>query len=155
MVYSIGFTASRNIIGVSPSFWGNHLSVLNADVYITGGCFGGDSVIGKTLLRLFPSAIHLIVVPGDTSKVDFWWQRKETNNLENIKIYWMPEDSSYKDRNQKIVTLSNEIIGFPEYDEADSRSLRSGTWQTIRLATKAIKKTSIYLTRDYELRRTT
>lgn len=46
---------------------------------------------------------------------------------------------TYSARNHAIVTASTLLIAVPRYPEDDYRSLRSGTWQTIRYARKANK----------------
>jgi hypothetical protein len=43
----------------------------------------------------------------------------------------------YRDRNYDIVAACDLLIAIPQYPENDSRSERSGTWQTVRIARRA------------------
>jgi hypothetical protein len=43
----------------------------------------------------------------------------------------------YKERNRDIVRVSRVLLACPLYPESHSRSARSGTWQTVRMARKA------------------
>lgn len=45
----------------------------------------------------------------------------------------------YRERNKDIVTYSRLILACPLYPENDTRSARSGTWQTVRLARRTQK----------------
>jgi hypothetical protein len=56
----------------------------------------------------------------------------------------------YSERNRAIVAASTFLIGAPLYPEDDPRSLRSGTWQTIRYARKT-RKPVITINSDGEL----
>lgn len=139
---AIGFTASRGISSAESEKMEKILADqfsrgrgLLVDTWVTGGCIDGDAVIGRTMARLRPNDLHIVALPSNRSRVDYWWQDSEFADIE-LEIHEMPEGSSYKDRNQHIVDISNGMLGFPLYTEDDSRSLRSGTWQTIRLARK-------------------
>lgn len=128
-----GFTASRNIAGVPKRAVVPYLMCLSDGTeFVTGGANGGDTFIGLWLYYQFNYATHTVIVPSNRSQVCEWWI-----NCPSVNVIYMPDGTSYKDRNQAIVDRSNKLIGFPEYPEDDSRSLRSGTWQTIRLARKA------------------
>lgn len=144
-MWCVGFTASRNISGVPASVFTEHLDELNdQQTFITGACRGGDTAIGLYLSKKFPKAYHTVIVPGNLSQVDRWWEKHPPKNL---TVQEMPFESSYKDRNQEIVDNSNTVIGFPEYSEHHPRSLRSGTWQTIRMARKANKLSTVVILR--------
>lgn len=45
----------------------------------------------------------------------------------------------YRTRNEMLVRDADFVIAFPEFEESDGRSKRSGTWMTIRMARKARK----------------
>jgi hypothetical protein len=94
---------------------------------IVGGCIGADAIAANIATSMM---IHVhTVLPYDMSKVDPYW---ETFCSSYEK---MPEGTTYKDRNVKIVTLSEELVAFvsePEFIHGEIT--RSGTWQTVRLA---------------------
>lgn len=143
----IGFTAARKVTGIPVKFWKDHLYSLQADTFVTGGCMGGDAIIGKLLVQLFPEARHLVIVPANQYMVDYWWIPYQSSRTE-IVVQWMPEGTTYKQRNQEIVNNSSELIGFPEYEEKDEKSKRSGTWQTIRMARSKPIGVTVHLTRE-------
>lgn len=141
-----GFTASRNISGVPYTAFTFTLNDLNDfDGFVTGGAIGGDACIGLYLYKIYPDKQHWVVVPDNRSQVYQWWHKEDTMNVNQVL---MPGGSSYKDRNQEIVNRSHVLFGFPEYPELDPRSRRSGTWQTIRLAKKAMIQYYVEILRD-------
>lgn len=133
---TIGFTASRGLdeAGCNQVV----IPVLNSlpfvSRYVTGGCRGGDAFIGEWLYVTVAGAEHVVIVPVNRSQVDPWWLRYPEGAVTVIE---MPPGSTYADRNQRINHESDALIGFPAYLEKDYRSLRSGTWQTIRIADRA------------------
>jgi hypothetical protein len=136
MTFTIGFTAARNVAkgSMGESVIRYTLAQLPpADRYVTGGCWGGEAIIGLWLYRARPRAEHVVVVPANRSQVSPWWEGVQGGR---ITLIFMEPGTTYKDRNTRIVMESNQLCGFPAYEENDSRSLRSGTWQTLRLGVK-------------------
>lgn len=127
----VGFTASRE----SPDHhqrqrMRHQFGYLNlADGFVTGACVGGDEFIGSTLHDFYPAKRHVVIVPSDWTKVRPWWRGRE-----GIEVIQMPAGTSYRDRNIKIVDMTTVLVGHPQYAEGDTRSRRSGSWQTVRLA---------------------
>lgn len=122
---------------------------VDARRFVTGACVGFDAYAGWWLMRAFPDegVTHTILVPSNKSQVDYWWLRDSTRHFivaagVNLEVIEMPEGSSYKDRNQEIVNLSDFLFYYAEYPEKHGRSLRSGTWQTVRMATKSRRITA-------------
>lgn len=134
---SASFTAARE--GFSP-VPGVVVSVLmtavpHVDRYVTGGCVGGDAFIGEWLFQNRPDAEHVVIVPADRSRVGPWWLSCRRDR--EPTVIFMPWGTTYADRNARLVAEGTFTFGFPAYLEDDSRSRRSGTWQTIRMARKA------------------
>lgn len=135
---TIGFTAAREMDEHDRDIV---TSIIQTRVpfvsrYVTGGARGGDACIGYFLYATRPRAEHVVVIPADRSQIDPWW---ETVNARGgaVTLIEMPPGTTYAQRNTRIVHESDAIVGFPAYPEDDPRSLRSGTWQTIRLAKDA------------------
>lgn len=128
----IGFTASRNLKGIKPTKFSDPLSLLAAERYVYGGAKGGDCACAVWLTHYGPPALHHVIIPANRSQVEEWW--KFPNAAEPWPILeYMPDGTNYKQRNQKIVNTVDRLIAFPEYPEDHPLSLRSGTWQTIRM----------------------
>lgn len=132
----LGFTASRDIAGVPADRFTDYLDTCSEQSgFVLGGCEGGDTGISRYLDAMFPYIPQTIILPANHSKVNKWWLVYEPKC--KLTIVQVPQGTTYKDRNQAIVDPSEEFMAFPEYPESDPRSLRSGTWQTVRLAAKA------------------
>jgi hypothetical protein len=130
---SLGFTGTRSINeqdreNIARVLRAPSLELESFKAFVTGACIGVDAYVGELMSRWFPQAEHIVVVPADRTRVDSSYL-KWANHIIN-----MPKDTSYRDRNTQIVSLSNKLIGFPRYPEQDGASRRSGTWMTIRLA---------------------
>ncbi len=128
----VGFTATRETPrGPAARLILKHLDRLGAaHGFVTGGCVGGDHAIGEHLVIAFPYARHTVVVPANRRLVHDWW----TSYGALVEVVEMPPGSDYRARNLEVVRRSTRLIGYPMYPEADHRSTRSGTWQTIRMA---------------------
>ena len=136
---TISFTAARDLTPEARE--GVMLNVLitgvpHADRYVTGACIGGDAFIGRWLYENRPDAEHVVIVPSDRSRIDTWWLEHLPGSVE---VCCMPPGTTYADRNRTLVAEATCVFGFPAYPEDDPRSLRSGTWQTIRMAREAGK----------------
>ena len=136
---TVSFTAARNLDDGGRGVVFNILAtaVPHADRYVTGGCIGGDAFTGRWLAVNRPEAEHVVIVPADKSRVDPWWLTVPSSVL--LDIIPMPAGTTYADRNYQVVLRGTMLFGFPAYPEDDARSLRSGTWQTLRMARKAAK----------------
>lgn len=137
IIRTVSFTASRDLDeaarkGVVTSILTVH--VPHADRYVTGACVGGDAFIGRWLYANRPGAEHVVIVPANRIRVDEWWL--EARGPE-VTVIEMPAGTTYADRNAKLVAEAAAVFAFPAYPEDDPRSLRSGTWQTVRLARKS------------------
>lgn len=130
---SYGFTGTRAINEDSEVIVDRVLNRLPIpDRVVTGACVGIDQYVSRWYAEHL-SVPQIVFVPGDRSRVnpDFVLEMLE-NPL--VLVHFMPRNSTYRDRNVKIVENSTKLIGFPEYRESHPKSTRSGTWQTIRLA---------------------
>jgi hypothetical protein len=136
-VRSVSFTAARIM---SEAARGSVVTAVlaaavpDADRYVTGACVGGDAFIGRWLHANRPGAGHMVVVPADRSRVDYWWLDAHGPAVTVIE---MPPGTSYAYRNARLVAEADAVFGFPAYPEDDPRSARSGTWQTARMARAA------------------
>lgn len=143
-----GFTASRNLKGVNPRRMIWALQNIEQSQFVYGGCIGGDAAVAIWLTNYGPpKSRHRVIVPANRTAVAEWW--KYPNAAEPFPLVeYMPEGTTYKDRNQAIVNISDELIGFPEYPEDHPKSRRSGTWQTIRMGRKKGIPVSVYVLRE-------
>jgi len=132
---AVSFTAARDLDDPGREVVVNVLvQVPWAQRYITGAAIGGDAFIGRWLRENRPHAEHVVVVPADRSRVDYWWDASDPY----VTVFDMPEHlGTYADRNAQLVMCATAVWGLPAYPEDDPRSRRSGTWQTIRMARRA------------------
>lgn len=141
----IGFTASRELTKVQVSFLRSIIEDLGLEImdeakdiedfilateFITGGCWGGDTEIAKAVREYHPGIPHKIILPADRSQVDrvaieSAWPK---NN-----IIEMPGGSTYRDRNERIVSECDRLIAFW------TGNTRSGTHMTINIGCRAGK----------------
>lgn len=134
---AVSFTAARHL---DPAAAGGVVtSVLTVHVprvqrYVTGACTGGDAFIGRWLHANRPEAEHVVVVPADRGRTDPWWREVAGRP---VTVVEMPPGTTYADRNARLVAEADAVFAFPAYPEDDPRSLRSGTWQAVRMARKA------------------
>lgn len=128
----IGFTGSRKSPVVRERLTINlvldHLHL--AKGFVTGACIGIDKFVGLQLLQRYPGKSHTVIVPADRSRIAAWWRPYG----DAVEVIEMPPGTTYQDRNRRIITHSDMLIGFPAHGEAAGDSLRSGSWQTIRMA---------------------
>lgn len=104
-----------------------------------GCCVGADRVAAEAAFHMGLS-VHG-VLPSDHSRVFHYWR--------DICDSWEQMDSStsYLDRNQRIVDISDALTAFPLYPEHHKDSRRSGTWATIRRAQQKGIPVTIHLLR--------
>ena len=113
------------------------LARLRAAQFVTGGAVGLDSYAGRLLVLLNPGARHQVIVPADRSRVDPWWY--EPQFADRVELVEMPPGTSYAERNQALVDAVVVLYAFVGWPEDHPRSLRSGSWQTVRMARRAGK----------------
>lgn len=92
---------------------------------IDGLCVGMDELVAVTLVP-FGFTVHG-ACPANRYKVS----QRAIELCTSIE--YMPMFTSYMQRNDRIVELSDILIAFPK---AETEELRSGTWATIRRARK-------------------
>lgn len=103
--------------------------------FTTGACVGFDAIAAHCLLDNFPDAVHRLVVPANQSQVDHEiierFQRLQGNR--HI-IEYMPDGTTYRQRNERILHHADKLVAVAEFPELNTRSTRSGTWMTVRIA---------------------
>lgn len=95
---------------------------LQPERIVTGACVGVDSFVHHFVGRYYPSILRTVVFPGDTKAVD------PTVERDADEVIWMPVGSSYRLRNEKLVSLSEVFAAFWSGNE------RSGTFMTMNIA---------------------
>lgn len=129
---TIGFTGTRDL---PPEAWAalrQQLATLEAAEFVTGACAGVDAFVGDALVRLFPEARHMVLVPQNRASVDRWWLRLPADLLACVEFEF--PSGGYKGRNQAIVDASTRLVAVPVAAEDHPDQRRSGTWQTVRMA---------------------
>lgn len=145
---TVGFTGGRNLSGVSPDKMVSPLKKLERSQFVYGGCIGADEAIALWLTNFGPAGSrHRVILPANRAAVAEWW--KYPNAADPFPLVeYMPAGSTFKDRNQAIVNISDELVGFPEYPEDHPKSRRSGTWQTIRMGRKKSIPVDVHILRE-------
>lgn len=125
-----GFTGTRNPPASAKNMIRLHLMTLDPeqDELVIGCCVGIDAIVGR-IGHVLGFKVHG-VIPIDESQVDVLWP------LYCSSIEYMPDNTNYMDRNQRIVDISLDLTAFP-LDAVERQ--RSGTWSTVRRARKAGK----------------
>lgn len=99
---------------------------------MVGACLGLDAYVARAAL-VYRSDLRVhAVISADVRTADWvdpdwrtWCQTAEQ----------LPEGTTNRDRNLRLLhSRISLLLAWPLYVEADPRSQRSGTWQTIRLA---------------------
>jgi len=138
--YHLGGTGTRKVhddLRNATKMWiKERMEFIHPTGVVTGGCTGFDALMGEYCALRWEDLVHVVVVPADQKAVDPWWTKPTLSHVD-ITVVQMPEGSTYRDRNIEIIRRSHTMLGQPERPEADEKSRRSGTWQTIRLARKA------------------
>lgn len=138
---TIGITGTREVYPRHLDVIGRHLPDLQRGrspltgrpirCIVTGACEGIDAIFGECLAELLPHQAHTVVVPADRSRVVWWWSTP-TVQFRNVLMVEMKPGTSYMDRNDVLVGLSDEMLAFSNGPE----KVRSGTWATVRRARK-------------------
>jgi predicted Rossmann fold nucleotide-binding protein DprA/Smf involved in DNA uptake len=136
MSETVGFTGTRSANHRDAGKIADILAELSPDsTVVTGACVGVDMFVAAIARRL-GMKVHT-VVPADRSRVGRLWRQNCTTFEE------MPPGTDYRDRNERIVALSDRVIAIPEAPEDAPESRRSGTWMTVRIARRAGKSVQV------------
>jgi hypothetical protein len=131
----IGITGSR---GFPTGAQQDTLSMLIGKLAESGpcemhhGCCIGTDECAHFIGAKIPDML-LIGHPGYGINHKSPYQMTGGHNLFAVILPALP----YKQRNLAIVRASNILLACPLFPENDSRSARSGTWQTVRMARQA------------------
>jgi predicted Rossmann fold nucleotide-binding protein DprA/Smf involved in DNA uptake len=137
-VETVGFTGTRSVgMADLPRIRQIVEALPDGTMVVTGACIGVDAAVARVANRR-DLIVHTIV-PADRSRVDPKWLC-HVDTFEEL-----PDGTTYRDRNARIVALSDRLIAIPDHAEHDPESRRSGTWQTIRLARRAGKPVEIHV----------
>lgn len=124
------------------------LALPRGTVVVTGGCIGVDALIARVAYESGYLRVHAIL-PSDHRQVDQEWQRYCHTS------YQMPPGTSYRQRDREVVHDGDNLLAFPMYDEwnhasstGDPRSIRSGTWMTVRIARRLNKPVETFVLDD-------
>jgi len=107
--------------------------------HIVGGCIGGDALLAR-LLYARGRMVH-VVVPADRSKVDPDWR------LFCTSYELMPEGTTYRQRDERMVLLGTRLIGIANRPEKHGASIYSGAWMTVRIARDMHRPVEAYVLR--------
>jgi len=132
----LGFTGTRHLIDERKTVLHARLDELikmGLTHAITGACVGVDAEVVWYLLKVAPEVQHTIVVPFNRKGIDGMLL-----SLKMVKFIFMPDGTSYKERDTKIVELSPAMEAF-----WTGQVIRSGTFMTINIAKRAGKPVHI------------
>jgi len=101
------------------------LKIKQATEFTTGACVGIDDFVYRKCYELYPEAWHRVIVPANRSKVVI------PEPAPNVEIIYMPEGSSYRDRNKRILDFTDFLYVIP-FDKLEV--MYSGTWMTHNIA---------------------
>jgi len=123
-----GFTGSQKGANIKDIFDVVCEILDDDDVVVTGACVGIDSQVAHLVHELYPQIKQVIIVPANRSKVDISVLKFADELIQ------MPRDTSYRDRNEKLVEESDKVIAFWTGQKA-----YSGTFMTITIAKRENK----------------
>lgn len=111
-------TGRDNIVAALAALMGEGVEAI-----VVGGCVGADAWAGATAKRL--GFWVKVILPENQKELDPAWES-----------YADEADGPYpyRERNQRIVDEVTLMLAFPALPEQHPKSLRSGTWMTIRMA---------------------
>jgi hypothetical protein len=136
----IGFTGTRSLRRLDAVRAFLSATCDDGDEFTTGACLGFDAFAAHHLLDVYPDRRHRLVVPANRTQVD--WSIIDrfllllAQGAKNAVVEEMPDGSTYKQRNERILDHADELVAVVAWAEHDGRSIRSGSWQTVRLARK-------------------
>jgi len=125
----VAFTGSQTITTLDKQLIEEVISSLEEpELFITGGCIGVDHYVAQMIQKHFPNTKHVIVLPGNMSKVP-----------DNIRQYAttvisMPYASAYRERNEMMVRHATRLVTF-----WTGKKRYSGTFMTMNIANKQNK----------------
>jgi hypothetical protein len=110
-----------------------HVEPVRHDRFITGAAFGVDTLAAYLAYAWRRDARHTIVVPGGAHNVEI----VQFAIAMDLEVIYMPGNSTYMDRNSKMVNLADRLVAYPATEHEVVRGGESaGTWSTIRRARK-------------------
>lgn len=101
-----------------------------------GGAIGVDATAAVQVCLWRERPFMRLVLPYARGQV-----ARENSFVEWDEVIEMPENTTYMDRNEKMLDHGDMVVAFP-YGEAEV--LRSGTWATVRRAEKRGYPVHIY-----------
>jgi hypothetical protein len=102
-----------------------------ADHFRTGGCIGVDAYVTLFLLSVYPNVKQTIILPSVDKLIDprMYMLRYCQRSFHGINVDNMPEGTTYRDRNHKVIVDADEFIGFD-----CTGNKRSGTRMSYNIA---------------------
>lgn len=139
----LGFTGTRTVPDELVDDVKSFVSACarDYDEFTTGACVGFDALAAHHLLDTRLDAQQRLVVPANQSQVDASIVERFLHLMQigymNVVVEYMPQGSSYKQRNERIVFYSDALCAVVGHPEGAGKSRRSGSWQTVRIARRA------------------
>jgi hypothetical protein len=150
-VGTVAFSGSREI----PDGALDVVRAVAARTYVSGACIGLDQAAASLVAEHWPNRAQRIIVPRNRTRVDeVWLSTFRARHHTTVRVNSMPRGTTYRDRNLALLGSFFEgvpalrpdlLIAFPLHAAHDSRSVRSGTWMTVRLARSLGIRTQVYL----------
>lgn len=150
VVRPVVFTGPRSALSSQREYVKYVLQALKLNVSITGSAPGIDQMVYYEVVKLFPKARHIVVVPWKYPEQRTFWSDVEKNGHE---LLFMPKPTRtdrhpFLIRNEwmldKAIELNPEkarLVGFPG---SAVEQLRSGTWACIRDARKRSMRIDLF-----------
>lgn len=137
MAETVGFTGSRTLPQACYPVVERAVAALpDGTLVVTGGCIGVDDYVAY-LAHRYGFKVHG-VIPADRSRVPPGW-RDIYDTYEQ-----MPMGSTYRQRDERLVEISDRLIALPLLPEDAPQSRRSGTWMTVRIARSTGKSVEVH-----------
>jgi hypothetical protein len=142
--FRIGITGTRNNPPAQSAKLAETLGIIAyqypGTVEIHHGCCTGIDLTAHNAALRF-SRIELHGHPGANTRGKSPYRMPA---METAGFHAIYPETTYRKRNLDIVMSCSVLIACPLFPESDGRSLRSGTWQTIRFA-RSHNKPIIYI----------